>query len=300
MREAAGDRPEHLRGDTPAGDRHLVLLHGRGAVDLRTSRREWMSDLAHGARRAGLVPPEVGAAWLPSYGDALVRASDASDRSGVTAQDPEIVAAEQALVEALARSPGSGDPPRDLRDEITDRVRDVLEWVADNSPLDEALLALAFRDVALYLSDEDAREQVRREILDGLPPHGETVLVAHSLGSVAAIDLLCARRVPQVSELITCGSPLGLDAVQRRIGPAMEELDRVRWTNVWSADDPVTVGSPLRDDWGHGVVDVEIRGERDDPHAFGTYLGNELVAAVVVRALRQDSRMSVGHEPTGR
>lgn len=274
-----------LAGSTPEGAAHLVILHGRGVEDLAAARAIWMADLRTGAELARCRPPAPDSAWMPSYLDALrpsVRAEVDDADSGDGAEGYLGVPSHDEVPAPTGPARGEAQV---VGEQITGFVRETLAWLADNSPLDEALLALAFRDVAAYLGDVPSRRAACEAVLAGLPPDGECVLVAHSLGSVVALDLLREYRPAHVTSLVTCGSPLGLDAVQRRMpgGPAVPE--GIRWTNVWSAADIVTVGAPLTNDWGPGVTDIEIEGRRDDPHAFGTYLSAPEVAHAVVPSL---------------
>lgn len=302
MVESVSASMNGLRGDTPRGSRNLVLLHGLGVHDLGRARDDWMADLAYGADAAGCDALPTDAAWLPSYSGPLEAALDPTSIETVGPQG--IAEAQEELIRALDLSEEVSSASLGIREQIADRIRAGLTWIADHSPLDEVVIALAFREVAVYLQNPDAREAALREVVAGLPSDGDIVLVAHSLGSIVAIDLLNSRSIPQVTDVVTCGSPLGIDAVLRTIPGGSISPVGVRWTNVWSADDPVTIGTPLVDDWGEGVVDREIRGHRDDAHAFGTYLATPAVAEIVLKALafcgpRTDDRQGAPHSGFG-
>jgi pimeloyl-ACP methyl ester carboxylesterase len=137
-----------------------------------------------------------------------------------------------------------------------------------------------------YLEDEATRANTLHRVLAALPESGPIVLLAHSLGTVIAADLL--TRLPvgiEVVGVITVGSPAGLLAVHRgsdRLGLMREPLPRVAWwLNVWGGADPVTGlrGISHRFPW---VLDIVLPGVR---HPMENYLGSATVACAVGRAL---------------
>ncbi|MBK9698225.1 MAG: hypothetical protein IPO80_12885 [Propionibacteriaceae bacterium] len=68
-------------------------------------------------------------------------------------------------------------------------------------------------DAKRYADDKNVRDSVQHVVvtaLEQIPPHSSVVLVAHSLGSVVAVDVL--KKLPgdlRIEVLITIGSPLG-------------------------------------------------------------------------------------------
>jgi len=137
-----------------------------------------------------------------------------------------------------------------------------------------------------YLDDESTRANTLHRVLAELPESGSIVLLAHSLGTVIAADLL--TRLPpgiEVAGVITVGLPAGSLAVHKR-GDRMELLREplphvAWWLNVWGAADPVTGlrGISHRFPW---VLDVVLPGVR---HPMENYLGSATVARAVGRAL---------------
>ncbi len=137
-----------------------------------------------------------------------------------------------------------------------------------------------------YLEDEATRANTLHRVLAALPESGTIVLVAHSLGTVIAADLL--TRLPpgtEVAGVITVGSPAGLLGVHRgsdRLEVLREPLPQVGWwLNVWGGADPVTGlrGISHRFPW---VLDIVLPGVR---HPMENYLGSATVACAVGRAL---------------
>lgn len=137
-----------------------------------------------------------------------------------------------------------------------------------------------------YLEDDATRANTLHRVLAALPESGPIVLLAHSLGTVIAADLL--TRLPAAIEVvgvITVGSPAGLLAVHRgsdRLGSLREPQPQVAWwLNVWGGADPVTGmrGISHRFPW---VLDIVLPGVR---HPMENYLGSATVAYAVGRAL---------------
>jgi pimeloyl-ACP methyl ester carboxylesterase len=137
-----------------------------------------------------------------------------------------------------------------------------------------------------YLQDEATRANTLHRVLSELPESGPIVLLAHSLGTVIAADLL--TRLPagiEVAGVITVGSPAGSLAVHRgsdRLEELHEPLPQVAWwLNVWGSADPVTGlrGISHRFPW---VLDIVLPGVR---HPMENYLGSATVACAVGRAL---------------
>jgi pimeloyl-ACP methyl ester carboxylesterase len=84
-----------------------------------------------------------------------------------------------------------------------------------------------------YLDDEATRANTLHRVLAALPESGMVVLLAHSLGTVIAADLL--TRLPAgivVVGVIAVGSPAGLLGVHRgsdRVEVLRDPLPQVTW-----------------------------------------------------------------------
>lgn len=154
-----------------------------------------------------------------------------------------------------------------------------------------AAIALpTFQQARKYLRDNQVRAQVLNRIISFLPDAGEIVIVAHSLGSVIAADLL--TRLPagiRVSSLITIGSPLahgafGLDKLRENLEDPPTNLGW--WVNFWNTPDLVAAhrGVSSAFPW---VVDFRIATKSVFPqaHAAAEYFSNEAVAAAIGFAL---------------
>jgi endonuclease G, mitochondrial len=193
----------------------------------------------------------------------------------------------EEAAEQAGLPPGTGTEDEFLGG-LVGKLQKQLSWLANRSGLDEVLIAAVFRDVAAYLDRDDIRRLVLDTVLQSVPTSGRVVLVSHSLGTVVAIDLL--TRLPaqvEMVQLVTAGSPLGMDTVSKRLltgGP--QRPDRVRdWLNAWCPADAVAIGCPLRDDWGDRLSEVITNNPKDRAHSIEEYLADGRVAAAVGAAL---------------
>lgn len=143
--------------------------------------------------------------------------------------------------------------------------------------------------------DKQFREAVVAEVLDDLPkePH---VLVAHSLGSIVAVELLPYLPMPSpLTMLVTIGSPLSNRALyQRALTPLKKDFPYVKvgsWVNIRGRWDLVTGGKALSRRLPQ-VVDVPINtgaGWSDavqrKSHRRRRYLRDKVTATAIRRGL---------------
>ncbi|MFI1383771.1 trypsin-like peptidase domain-containing protein [Embleya sp. NPDC020886] len=282
------------RPDAFGGRVRLVFLHGRSQQghDPGELRRGWAAGLNSGLTMAGLPTVDPEDVWFPFYGDRLVEVMESA-----TAVETPLSASAQALYEQLldeaARRAGMPAPGQvlvteSIWDHVVGAVHEPLGWVAAHTGVDRLVIRAAFRDVAAYLDRDDTREAVLDQVLAGLPGAGPLVLVAHSLGTVVAMDLL-TRLGPQVpvAGLITVGSPLGMDTVYSRLRGGGAHLPPIAgpWFNAWCPTDPVAIGCPLADDWSGLGAECTVANPHDRAHDIGAYLAHREVATAIGRLL---------------
>jgi len=290
------------------GATQLVFLHGRGqqGKDPQALRAKWAAGLAKGLALAGKPAVDAADAWFPFYGDAFAGALAAQEAVALDPLDAEVDPAEAlaprdaatrsvyaSLLEEAAERAGLPAEAAAVEDEglgdVVGKLQKQLSWLANRSGLDEVLIAAVFRDVAAYLERDEVRQTVLDTVLQSVPDSGRMVLASHSLGTVVAMDLL--TRLPsqlQVVQLVTAGSPLGMDTVFKRLlvsGP--HRPDRVGdWLNAWCPADAVAIGCPLRDDWGGRLTEVITNNPKDRAHSIEEYLADRRVADAIGATLR--------------
>lgn len=278
------------------GSRSLLFLHGRGQQDRIPGnlRRTWTAGLNKGLTLAGLNPIDPADVYFPYYGDRLIASMETRE-----AVDTGSACYENLVAEAAGRAgmPNADELPAVPEDKeffggigtvVLGRLHDQLSWLAARSGLDSVLIGAIFKDVAAYLDDDRVRDSVLDTVLADMPGGGELILVAHSLGTVVAMDLL-TRLSPDLTVrlLVTAGSPLGLDSVYRKLcSGGANRPERVgEWLNTWYAGDPIAIGCPLRRAWGTGVRDLPVANPAEHAHDIDEYLAHAPVAAAIGQTL---------------
>lgn len=275
----------------------IVLIHGRAAAMAipEIMARDWEAALRFGLERA--TPPNGQAHPLPGldvrfafYGSIW----RPDERQPLPAIDFGPAVPEWAL-------PGLGD---------------LSLWVDEHLGVAGTLMELLLHDVDDYYGEPDLRRLTNERLVDavrsGLPPGEQVVVVAFSMGTLVAYDTLRADPTLPVGALVTCGSPLAMPSIYRRVEATGPDGAAVRtpfpsqvriWVNAWTKDDPATAGHrdmaarfPAPDPTVQHVQDLETWGRSAAPTSpFGAhdaldYLSSRTVGAAVrasVRALAE-------------
>ena len=198
--------------------------------------------LVHGAYNELWGPHELAARWIPALQDGLWHVGRTIDPDDVSIcfygdlfrRDPEVIDSEQWAATRAG-------------------VEDALTEVAGEDTL-HALSQLAGRQtyertVDMFTSmaaDASLTNQVRQRLLDQLDD--ADIVIAHSLGTVIAHQVLVAHPEVAIETLLTLGSPLGSP-------PFTTEGEwpgnTTRWVNVVATTDPVaqrgTRAGPVRE-----------------------------------------------------
>lgn len=292
----------------------LVLVHGRGqpGQNRHSSQRLWWGALQAGFGAAGLVLPDELDVVFPYYGDLLFSDTDAACRhahqrlleQGVDATAPSLV--EQRFVQDLVLdmalckgitgeqlSRRAGGPP--VQPGVPNRrvVLAALRLLSRLEGVDAGWLELFTRDAWSYLTRQELRMPVQDVLEQAIPEQEACVVVAHSLGSMVAYDLLMDRlERGHVKAFITLGSPLGIGAVVERL-PTARVARRApsgvgRWFNARDTGDLVAL---------HDVPAVLFKGEpvvenysgvhnnTANQHGVQDYLRDKIVARAIFDAL---------------
>jgi endonuclease G len=244
--------------------------------------------------------PAIGAIRLPFYADVLwaavvegraavpeVATLDAVQR--VDPGLPDVVNRRQvAVLESMARE--LGFEPAAAQEAAfgvpsSPVLRGVLEWVANHSGVDEAVIRGFLRDVSAYLDLPGCRPAVQDVVRPALLADADSVLVGHSLGGVVCAELLAEDEVRRrVGVFLAVGAPLGLDAVTAGMRPAGSARPASPWVNVYDLRDWVALGSPLPQ--GGGLREqLAVANPRSYEHSIEAYLAHPEVATIIADAL---------------
>lgn len=252
----------------------LVFLHGVGTGDVADG---WKSTLASSLQELGYPGLDGITVVAPKYPNALRGVDDKLPLPKITVRKT------------------TGDAARDHRRGVERRtggLETLLSrsdrgkgWAAANAVADFALEREKFTQARNYLRDSSIRAYVLTRVLNALPTSGDLVIVAHSLGTVVACDLI--RRLPagiHVRGLVTLGSPLpnpefDVDGLGRSLDEPPQNLDW--WVNFWNSFDPVTTHRGLSHHFPW-VLDQRIQGPANfKVHDVTTYLASPGVATTI-------------------
>lgn len=256
---------------------YLIFLHGVGKGD---PEQKWHQALLDGLEAAG-YPRLAGVNVIsPRYIDALSRLGEERGMPPVRSVTPQNDRARKrreferrtAAMEArLARHTGGSGA----------KLADAAVGAAARARIQKHL-----KQANNYLTRPAVRASVQHELVRQMPDRGRAVIVAHSLGTVVAADLI-PRLSPglEISGVVTIGSPLASARF------ASEELKETMaeppanvawWVNYWSYSDPVTAlrGIASVYPW---ILDLRVPTPAlpVSAHAAKGYLSHPLVAEAV-------------------
>ncbi|MEU9347049.1 hypothetical protein AB0D74_38195 [Streptomyces sp. NPDC048278] len=193
-------------------------------------------------------------------------------------------ARDEAVARIAALLPGAAaDGPGTHRGPVTRRIRRLTgrlalglasaQAVRRRSALTDAAHPAA-GDVLLYLArGGPVREAVAQAVLAAEPP---VVLLAHSLGGIAALDLLVLRPLPQVELLVTVGSQAPF-LYELGALPSLEPGRPLpahvpRWLNVYDRRDLLSyLGAGV---FPGRVLDIALDSRQPFPLSHSAYWGN--------------------------
>lgn len=260
----------------------IVFLHGIGDGD---PNYEWLDGLNRGLTQAGHAPVDREQVIAPRYSSFLNSTTPSGKLPPLTykPKDEHIARREferrQARVQRMLRMQHS------VRTFGFHQLPDFV-WDAVPEAVFEHLPILDLEQVRRYVRDDKVRANVMNHILDYLPTYGDVLLIAHSLGSVIAIDLLDhLHENLHVKRFVTIGSPASIRALHEGSERLLKKFPYARvddWSNFLNVRDVVTGGRGLASTFP-GAQDFVLNSISG--HGAGTYLGEPAVAGVIGNAL---------------
>ncbi|MFF1810741.1 caspase family protein [Streptomyces sp. NPDC058251] len=286
-----------------------VVVPPAPAVAVRTTSLRVLGVHGFGNQFAG--PHALTRDWLPAIQDGIHRVAPSADVSAIdltmaffadllrprSAQGPErpgdeddenVTAAEAEVITDWIAAAEGAQPRRKLNVyTAVRRMASLMAGGAASGPM-ERLLVMGLRDLSRYFQHElrgEVTARIHRSITE-TRPH---VMLAHSLGSVAAYEALWREPFPKVDTLVTTGSPLGLKPVVDRLEtPEHARPPGVnRWFNLAGSADVVAIPRDGVPKHYQGVMHQEIDTGTSNAHAVTSYLGSPGVAIVLADLLRR-------------
>jgi hypothetical protein len=279
----------------------IVGVHGimNEHVGRHQLRAEWAPALADGIERSTghrAVLPDLDMAF---YGDLFLANRRTSGSKGADDGDApeELAGLDDAelrfLVQAADEAAGPGV---EAEGDGAKRLTGPREWVARllgrldkvfGSHSASVLYLGALRQVHGYLRTPGLKAAIDGRV-EAAVGSDCRVLIAHSLGSVVALEFLRQHPERRVDLFLTFGSPLSLRLVQELLPSPAQALESVpgnvgAWVNAWDRSDPVACAGALGGRW-RGAVDDPSIGNGSSPHSALRYLskrqiGNALTSA---------------------
>jgi hypothetical protein len=300
----------------------VLLIHGINNQDNSKENIEtqWAEALRKGATAAGLSIPDGTRFLAAFYGDILYQETESWDpdaeKPGVramSAKSPDEDYADDATAELYmefqrklnvtddqviaALEQGDEVPAhRRMARGIHKRWLKAIARVIENVlPTKGKYLARAFlRQAAAYLQKPGLKEKidnlVKKQIFDGLVDDEDIIIISHSLGTIVAYSLMLRlRHQVQAKLLLSAGSPLGVVAVKKRLGPPLICLPNAgRWVNAADPEDFVAL-RPKLDASTFGCDQIvnlaQLDNGEEDAHSIVEYLSHAEVAWEVASLL---------------
>ncbi|MFI8961827.1 alpha/beta hydrolase [Streptomyces sp. NPDC053493] len=310
-RDAAADLDEWLRacaaGARAAG--HSAHVSGLTSGWASDARFAYYGDLfrtvgAQGGGAPGTAPPTVPGSGSDADENAELLAALLLEVTDERLADPSLAPAEaRALHDARSRlappagAQGAGAAGRRVVNAVTSLLA-VPGLRLVGGRLSARLTVGMLGQVARYLNRGESDgattldQRIRARVAACLDPDRPNIVVAHSLGTVVALETL-HEHPAEVSLLVTLGSPLGVrTAVQPRVrpNPLATPATVARWLNFWDRDDLVAA-RPLLEGFvrpsATAVAPTSHRVDSDGAwvHPAATYLAQPAVAGPLVEAL---------------
>ena len=291
--------------------RELVLIHGRSQQhkDAAALKREWIAALVDGLEKSHLALPILESAiHFPYYCDTLidlVNGLPPDQVADIIVKGDNANDEERAFTLAIVREIGQQAGLTDAQiaaiagDAVIQKgplnwgwVRAILGAIDRHVPLGSgASIALATNDVYQYLGNPGIRDRIEEGVRKAIAKT-PTVVVAHSLGSVVAYNLLRREGTGngwQVPLFVTVGCPLAVTAIRKALTPNKHPECVVDWFNAMDDRDIVALYAlDASHGWGiNPAIDnkTDVKNPTPNRHGISGYLSDPVVAQRIYEAL---------------
>lgn len=289
---------------------NVLMIHGIGQEGSTQQELidKWTSSL-HGVAPGLLKGSTINMAY---YGTTLADWTTGKTKAAVgmgaddtevdIGDDEEVKFLASALDEALVESGGgeaeidaaleeAGDNAVPMDTFIGRRLVGLVRALEKISPAKGSILLRVVKQGHTYLSAPGAGTAVDAIVRPYLQKSPQ-VLITHSLGTVVAFKLLremeAQGKSVEIPLLITMGSPLGLDAFKKKLGPPRRKPSFVkRWANFYDPSDLVALGKDLdKSTFAAGIEnDGTVDNQTSNAHGIIGYLPHKGVIEALKKAL---------------
>jgi hypothetical protein len=221
-----------------------------------------------------------------------------------------------------------------LQQKISDYIQKQIDKLILNddlsvnfSSISDYIIHRFFHDLEVYYMSEEPvsensnllpREAIRQRLISTLMYHRKKkiLLIAHSMGSIIAYDVLNAGiKDVQIDTLVTCGSPLGIPVIKNKIRAERKLTSNPRplavpdtisrhWYNLSDLHDRVAIDYKLADDYlpnhaGVAIRDLQVtnsyeyKGEKNPHKAYGYLRTPEMAEIISAFLCENDGRFKI-------
>jgi len=293
--------------------KRLIFIHGRAQEDQDAVqlKQAWLGAWEKGLDKSGLrVPIGEDRVFFPYYGNTLRDLCEGIPPTQVAniivrgSREQEGNDRLAALLREYLRAYNISDAEieRKLKELDPSNVKErgpqnwgwvqaALRAIDEKVPGAGAVIGLATNDVYQYLTKDTVSLRINDGVKSAFDQGDENVVVSHSLGTIVAYKLLEKMSKQQgwkVPNLITVGSPLGINSIREYLGSIEHPSCVGEWFNASDPHDVVAL-YPLDDD--HFKVDPRIVDKRDvsnwtdNKHGIAGYLDDKDVAKRIYDAV---------------
>lgn len=195
----------------------------------------------------------------------------------------------EAEIEAALEEAGNDAVPMDTF--FGRRIVGLVRALEKISPAKGSILLRVVKQGHTYLSAPGAGTAVDAIVRPYLQKSPQ-VVITHSLGTVIAFKLLreleAGGKSVEIPLLITMGSPLGLDAFKKKLGPPRRKPAFVkRWENFYDPSDLVALGKALDEStFAAGIEnDGTVNNQTSNAHGIVGYLPHKGVIEALKKVL---------------
>jgi len=193
------------------------------------------------------------------------------------------VAEEHATADGVSLSDATGE----WKGSVPVALRPLVAVLARRADFDCVIgMVPVLRQVWRYLHDDILAARIRATVAQTMDADCK-VLIAHSLGSVVAYETLALtgpRGAVWPGRLVTLGSPLGLQAVRKRLR-ASPAQPAAGWINLYDPADPVVTAQGLAEDFP-AATDLPVRNGSVNPHDVRRYLAQPETGVALLEGIR--------------
>ncbi len=178
----------------------------------------------------------------------------------------------------------------------------------------DPIVSKYFQEIDIYLfgRDQTKREKIRERLKKVLDKYknDDIMLIAHSMGSVIAYDVLLSEgKKYKINTLVTLGSPMGIPYIIKKLAeaydyslsessklPTPDSIEK-SWYNMYDSTDIIALQQKLSEnysanEYGVAPIDVEVvndyvnRGQRNSHKVFG-YLRAKETTNIIIQFINE-------------